>query len=175
MLGEANPSKLCDAFQPRGDIHALAHQVAVALLDDVADMDADGELYPLILRHARISFDQAVLHFNRAPGRVDYAAELDDAAIAGALDDAAMMHGDGRVDQVAAQRPEPGEDAIYVCARKPGVADDVGDQDRGQFPSLAHGATAEAGRWPVVVAWAWLHFHAALITRGGRECRPGFR
>jgi hypothetical protein len=22
---------------------------------------------------------------------------------------------------------------------------------------------------------AWLHFHAALMMRGDRECRPGFR
>jgi hypothetical protein len=25
------------------------------------------------------------------------------------------------------------------------------------------------------VAKAWLHFHAALMKRGGRECRPGVR
>jgi hypothetical protein len=33
-----------DAFQSRGDIHAVAHQVTVALLNDVADMDADAKL-----------------------------------------------------------------------------------------------------------------------------------
>jgi hypothetical protein len=31
-----------------------------------------------------------------------------------------MMHGDGRVDQVAAQRPKPCEDAIFIRASKPG-------------------------------------------------------
>ena len=40
----------------------------------------------------------------RAAHRVDDAAELDDAAIAGALDDAPMMHGDRGIDQIAAQR-----------------------------------------------------------------------
>jgi hypothetical protein len=35
------------------------------------------------------------------------------------------------------------------------------------------GATAEAGRSPVV-ALAWLHFHVALGScAAGRECRPG--
>jgi hypothetical protein len=29
------------------------------------------------------------------------------------------MHRDGRVDQIAAQRPESGEDAIFIRARKP--------------------------------------------------------
>ena len=36
-------ARLGDAFQPRGDIYAVAHQVAVALLDHIAEMDADAE------------------------------------------------------------------------------------------------------------------------------------
>jgi hypothetical protein len=71
------------------------------------------------------------------------------------------MHGEDWIDQVAAQGPEPGEDAILGHARKPGVADDVGHQDGGQFPGLGHGAIAEAARSSVAVALAWLHFHAA--------------
>ena len=58
-------------------------------------------------------------------------------AVAGAFDDPAVMHGDGRVDQVAAQRPEPRQNAVLVGSRKPGVADDVGHQDRREFPGLA--------------------------------------
>jgi hypothetical protein len=46
------------------------------------------------------------------------------------LDDPTVMHGDDRIDQVAAKRTEPSENSILVRARKPGVADDVGDQDR---------------------------------------------
>ena len=53
------------------------------------------------------------------------AAELDDAAVAGALNNAAVMHSDGRVDQVAPKGPEPSKNSILVRARKPGVADDV--------------------------------------------------
>ena len=41
------------------------------------------------------------------------------AAVAGALDDAAVMHGDSRVDQVAAQRPQPRENALLVRAGEP--------------------------------------------------------
>jgi hypothetical protein len=34
---------------------------------------------------------------------------------------------------------------------------------------------AEAGRSPVAVAWAWLHFHAALIeTRRAGNADPAF-
>ena len=46
-------------------------------------------------------------------------------AVASALDDPSVMHGDGRIDQVAAQRPQPRQDAILVRASEPGVADDI--------------------------------------------------
>jgi hypothetical protein len=49
-------------------------------------------------------------------GRRRALAKLDDAAVAGALDDAPVMHGDGRIDQVAAQRPQSREDAVFVRA-----------------------------------------------------------
>ena len=70
-------------------------------------------------RHAGVAFDHGVLHLDRAAHRVDDAAELDDAAVAGALDDAAVMSGDGGVDQIAAQRAEAREDAVLVRAGKP--------------------------------------------------------
>ena len=44
LFREADRAGLCDAFQPRGDIDAVAHQIAVGLLDDVAQMNADAEL-----------------------------------------------------------------------------------------------------------------------------------
>jgi len=65
-----------------------------------------------------------------APHGVDDTAELDDRAVASALDDATMMHGDGRIDQIAAQRPESRQDAILVRSREPAVSDNVRDQNR---------------------------------------------
>jgi hypothetical protein len=41
VVGDANPSGLGDPLQARCDIDAVAHQVAVAFLDHVAEMDAD--------------------------------------------------------------------------------------------------------------------------------------
>jgi hypothetical protein len=46
------------------------------------------------------------LHFDRAAHRVGDAAELDDRAIAGSLDDPPAMDRDHRVDEVAAQPPK---------------------------------------------------------------------
>ena len=106
VLGETDRARLANAFEARGDVDAVAHQVAVGLLDDVAEMNADAELDAALGRHARVAFDEAVLHLDRAAHRVDHAAELDEAAVAGALDDAPVMGGDGGVDQIAAQPPK---------------------------------------------------------------------
>ena len=144
VLRQADRARLADAFEPRGDIDAVAHQIAVALLDDVAEMNADAELDAALGRQAGVALDQAVLHFDGAAHRVDHAAELDEAAVAGALDDPPMMRGDGGVDQVAPEPPKARERAILVRSREPAVADHIGDQDRRNFPGLAHGQRPSA-------------------------------
>ena len=94
-----------DAFQSRGDVDAVAHQIAIALLDHVAQMNADAEHDAAILGHAGVALDHGVLNFDGATHGIDDAAELDDRAVAGSLDDAPVMNGDSRVDQIAAQSP----------------------------------------------------------------------
>ena len=87
------------ALKPSGDVDPVPHQVPVFLLDHVAEMDADAILDALFWRQARVALDQAVLHLDCAAHRVDDATELDDAAVACALDDAAMMYRNGWIDQ----------------------------------------------------------------------------
>ena len=140
VLGQADRAGLGDPLQSRGDIDAVAHQVAVGLLDHIAEMDADPEFYAALRRQARVALDHAALHFDRAAHRVDHAAELDEGAVTGALDDATVMHGDGGINQVAAQRPKSRQGAILVCPREPAVSDDIRDQNRCDLPGLAHGA-----------------------------------
>jgi hypothetical protein len=84
---------------------AIAHQIAVALLDDIADMDADAELDSPFRRHARVAVNEALLHLNRAAHRIHYAAELDDAAVSRSLGDAAVVRCDGGVDEVTPKAP----------------------------------------------------------------------
>ena len=117
-----------------------------ALLDDVAQMNADAELDAALGRHAGVALDHAVLHLDRAAHRVDHAAKLDEAAVAGALDDAPVMGGDGGIDQIAAQRPQPRQRTILVRPGEPAVADDVGDQDRSNLPRFRHGAASRMQR-----------------------------
>ena len=127
-------------FQSRGDIDAVAHQIAVGLLDDVAEMNADAELDASLGRHAGVALDHAVLHLDGAAHGVDDAAKLDEAAVAGALDDASVMRSDRGIDQIAAQPAQPRQGAILVRSREPAVADDIRDQDRRDLPGLAHSA-----------------------------------
>ena len=144
VLGKADRARLRNAFEPRGDVDPVAHQIAVALLDDVAEMDADAELDAALRRQAGVALDEAVLHLDRAAHGVDHAAELDEAAVPCALDDPPMVRRDGRIDQIAAQPPKARERPILIRSREPAVADDIGDQDRRNFPGLAHGQRPSA-------------------------------
>ena len=81
---------------------------------------------------------EAILHFDRGTHRVDHAAELDDCAVASALDDATMMGGDGWVDEVAAQAPDACQRTVLVSAGEPAVADNIRDQDGRELAGLAH-------------------------------------
>ena len=119
LLGEADRAGICDAFEPRGDIDAVAHQVAVALLDHVAEMDANPKFDALVRRDPSVALDHRSLDFNGAVHRVDDTPELDNCAIAGALDDASVVHGDDRVDQVAAERPQPRKNPVLVGSGQP--------------------------------------------------------
>ena len=87
VVGEADRAGLGDPLEARGDIDAVAHQVAVAFLDHVAEMDADPKFDALLGRDPSVALDHRPLDFDGAVHCVDDAAELDDAAVAGALDD----------------------------------------------------------------------------------------
>ena len=99
----------CEA---RGDIDAVAHEVAVALLDHVAEMDADPKFDALVGRDPSVALDHRPLDFNGAVHRVDDTPELDDCAVAGALDDASVVHArwSDRSDRCAAPEAAPGFD-----------------------------------------------------------------
>src|ERR1700733_7526109 len=100
-------------------------------------MNADAKLDTTFGRDLGVALDHGPLDFNGAVHCVDDAAELDDAAVAGALDDAAVMHCDGGVDQVAAQGSQAAEDPILVGSCEPSVPHDIGNQNRRELPGLA--------------------------------------
>ena len=82
-------------------------------------MNADAKFDPPIRRNPSIALDEPVLHFDGAACRVDHAAEFDDRTVASALDDAAMMSGDGGLDEIAPQRAEARKRPALVDAGEP--------------------------------------------------------
>jgi hypothetical protein len=98
----------------------------------------DAELDAALGRHPGVAFDHRVLNFHRAAHGVDDATELNESAVAGALDDAAVMHRDGRIDQVAAKRPQPRQCPILIGACQSAESDYVRRQDRRKLPGLGH-------------------------------------
>ena len=80
-------------------------------------------------KHFEIAITDASLVHRRTGDTIAAEARLDGIyvirtnvpkrAIAGALDDASTMHGDSRVDEVAAQCPQPRERALLVRSREP--------------------------------------------------------
>jgi hypothetical protein len=133
VFRQTHSARLANPFQPRRNVHALTHQVAVTLLDNFAEVNADPKFDLPIRLHARVAFNEALLHFNRTADGVDHAAELDDRAVAGALHYAPVMRGYRGVDEVAAEFPQARQRSVLVGSCKPRVADHVGDQDRRQL------------------------------------------
>ena len=50
LAGNANAAAICDAFEPRRNVDAVPKNIA-SIFDDVANVDTNPELNPLILRH----------------------------------------------------------------------------------------------------------------------------
>ena len=84
LLGETDRAGRRDAFQPRRDIHAVAHQIAVAFLNNVAEMDANSKVNTTLGGQTGVSLNHAVLHLDRASNRVHDAAEFDERPVASA-------------------------------------------------------------------------------------------
>ena len=114
VLGKTDTARISNAFKARGNVDAVAHQVAIALLDHVAQMDADAELDATLRRKTRVALDHAILHLDCAANGIDDASELYEDAVTRPLDDAAVMHGDGGIDQIASQRSEAGKCPLLV-------------------------------------------------------------
>ena len=127
VLGKADLAGLAIAFQPRGDVDAVAHEIAVDSPRRRRPDESRCGIRCACRCDARVALDHGVLHFDCAAHRVDHAAELDDAAVAGALDDPSAMHGDRRVNQIAAERPQPRQRSIFVRAGEPAIADHIGE------------------------------------------------
>jgi hypothetical protein len=95
--GDADPTGLREGFQSRCDVDAIAVEVVV-FNDDIAEIDTNSENYGRLARGCIRQRSTGALHRKRAVYSIDHAAELDDGAIADQLHDAAVVGGDGWVE-----------------------------------------------------------------------------
>ena len=101
-------------------------------------MDSDAKLDPPVRRDAGVALDHRVLHLDGATDGVDDAAKFDERAVTGSLHHSPVVHGDGRIDEVAAKCAQSCERTILVRAGEPAEANDVGGQNRREFSVFAH-------------------------------------
>ncbi len=102
---DANAAGLGQSLQPRGDVDAVAEDI-LAVDDDVAEIDADAQVDAAIRRQVGVALGHAALNLDGAAHGIDDAGEFDEQPVARRLDDAALMLGDLRVDEVLAVRLE---------------------------------------------------------------------
>src|SRR6476619_3464030 len=101
VLETNTPAGIGEGLDTRGDVDAVAIEV-VALDDHVAEIDADAQLDAVVRRDTEVVLGHRLLHLDRAAHRVDDAGKLHQHTVAGRLDDAALMLGDLRIEELAA-------------------------------------------------------------------------
>ena len=161
---ETEAAGFAKAFEARRDINAVAHQVAVDLLDDIAEVDSHAKLDATFRGKACVAFGHRVLQLEGAAHRVNDTAELHDAPIPSALHDAPVMDGDGGINEIAAKRPQPGENPLLVGAGEPRITDDVCDPSR---PVCALGAVQVAQLPPCSIG---SRYHVGADRKSRRFC-----
>jgi hypothetical protein len=86
IIGHADPARFGDALKARSNINPIAKDIVV-FNDNITDVNADAKFNPLDLRYIDIVFGHAALNFDRAAYGIYDAAELDESAVPGILDD----------------------------------------------------------------------------------------
>jgi hypothetical protein len=136
-IGDEHPAGIGQGFDPCGDVDAVAIEI-VALDDHIAEIDADAKLDAPIGGNLGIALGHRALHLDRAAHRVDDAGKLDQHAVAGGLDDAAVMRGNFRIGDRAPQLGQRGVRALLVRAHQPRIPGHIGGEDRGETAGSGH-------------------------------------
>src|SRR5262245_14223120 len=130
----ANPPRLRQCLEPSRHVYAIAPHIA-AVDDDVADIDADSELDPPLLRHVGVAFHHGALNLDGTAYRRYCARELQQQPVTGDPDNStSVLRYLGR-DKFAPMSLPLGERAFLVSTDKPTVASYIG-RENGHEPAL---------------------------------------
>jgi hypothetical protein len=100
---------------------------------------ANAKLNAAIGRKAGVSLNHAILYFNGTTNGVNNAPKLNDTSVAGALNYAPMMNGDGWINQITTECAQPRQCPVLIGASEPAVSDYVRHQNRCELPGLGWG------------------------------------
>ena len=114
--GDANAAGLSNPLQPCGNVHAVTEDVAT-IDDDVADIDADAKLDPLLMWHVGVALRHATLNIDGTAHRVHDAVELGQQPIAGVLDDPPTVLRDLGIDEGTQMVLELDVRGLFIEAR----------------------------------------------------------
>jgi hypothetical protein len=129
--GDQDGTRFGDAFEPRGDVDAVAIEIT-AFDNDVTQIDADAQHDPPLLRLIAVCGGHALLELDRALHGVNSAGELHQHAIAGDLEDASAMLGNQGPQHLLAADLEGSQRAGFVDLHQAAKTDYIHCQNRGQ-------------------------------------------
>jgi hypothetical protein len=90
LAGDADTAGNRKRFKSSRDIHPVAHNVAVALSDDITDVDSDPKLESMFRWSGDVARFHGRLDGNTAPHGVDHTCEFREQAVARGFEEAAI-------------------------------------------------------------------------------------
>jgi hypothetical protein len=120
----ADATRLGDPFKACRDIDAIAEDIAI-VNDNVADVNADAEFNPLVLRHRGILLGHAALNVNGATYRIHGASKFDQHAVTGRFDDAASMGSYRGINEGLSNSLKPSQRNLLVGTHQAAIPGDI--------------------------------------------------
>jgi hypothetical protein len=125
---DADAADFGDPLQARGDVDAVAEQIAITL-DHVADGDADAKAHLPARLIRKVPGTQAFLDVDRATHRFDRARKFREHGIACGVENPPIRLGDEVVDHGAIGGETP-QRFLFVLGDQPRVAGNIGGENR---------------------------------------------
>jgi hypothetical protein len=145
IVGDADAARLRDSLKAHCNIDAVTKDIII-FDDNITDVNADPKFNPLDLRHIDILFGHAALNFDSAAYGIHDAAELDESAVPGILDDAAAMISDFGIEERLSESFQLRQRAVFVDPYQAARARDIRQNSRQSplYVVAAQGAPARA-------------------------------
>ena len=126
--GDKDFAGLGDPFKPRGDIDAVAVNVVV-FDDDIAKVDANSILDPMVLRQCRVASHQILLNHDAAADGFDGTVKNRNEPVAGGFNKPAVMFHDAGFDDFALDTLDTVVRALFVDLHQAAIAGDIACHD----------------------------------------------